>query len=139
MAKIYKINGKEYEVSVNSLAGNHAEVKANGVIYQVEISDKLSTPDKTPDTCPATSSCSPKPQIVNKNGDKKIVKSPLPGVIVAVNVSVGDAVKVGQTLAVLEAMKMENDIQSEYEGVILSVDVNPGDSILEGASIVTIG
>lgn len=139
MGKVYKINGNEYEVSVNSLVGKHAEVKVNGVIYKVEISDNPSTADKPLDTCVNVSPCLPKSQGVNPKGDKKIIKAPLPGVILDIRVRIGELVKVGQTIAVLEAMKMENDIQSEYEGVILSVDVNPGDSILEGSSIVTIG
>ena len=68
-----------------------------------------------------------------------IVASPLPGVIVSVNVRPGDKVKAGQVVAVLEAMKMENEIQSEYDGVVTSVKVAQGDSILEGSPIVTIG
>ena len=70
-------------------------------------------------------------------GDKAI-KSPLPGVIVAVRVNVGDAVKAGQVVAVLEAMKMENEIQSEYDGTVASVNVSQGDSVLEGALIVSL-
>ena len=130
MAKIYKVNGNEYEVSVNSLIGNRAEVTVNGVRYQVEISD----------TKPAESTyeSEKRPSRVNVEGKKRI-KSPLPGVIVALKVKPGDVVKSGQTVAVLEAMKMENEIQSEYDGVILSVDVNQGDSLLEGDTIVTIG
>ena len=70
-------------------------------------------------------------------GDKAI-KSPLPGVIVAVKVNVGEAVKTGQVVAVLEAMKMENEIQSEYDGTVASVNVSQGDSVLEGALIVSL-
>jgi biotin carboxyl carrier protein len=66
------------------------------------------------------------------------VVSPLPGVIIAVKVNVGDAVKAGQTVAVLEAMKMENDIQAECDGTVTAVKVAKGDSVLEGAVIVTI-
>ena len=65
--------------------------------------------------------------------------SPLPGVIIAVKVNAGDTVKAGQVVAILEAMKMENEIQAEQDGVITSVNVAKGDSVLEGATIVTIG
>ena len=68
----------------------------------------------------------------------KVIKAPLPGVIVAVKVNVGDKIKAGDVVAVLEAMKMENEIQSEYDGTVASVNVSQGDSILEGAVIVTI-
>ena len=69
----------------------------------------------------------------------KAVTSPLPGVIIAVKVNVGDAVKAGQVVAILEAMKMENEIQAESDGTVTAVNVAKGDSVLEGAAIVTIG
>lgn len=68
----------------------------------------------------------------------KTVKSPLPGVMIAVKVNVGDEVKAGDVVAVLEAMKMENEIQSEYDGTVTAVNVAPGDSVLEGALIVSL-
>ena len=69
---------------------------------------------------------------------EKVVVAPLPGVVIAVNVKVGDAVKAGQVVAELEAMKMENDIQSEFDGTVISVNVSVGDSVPEGAAIVVI-
>ena len=102
-------------------------------------SEKAECADVAPKTVTSTSSTPEKAAALNAKGDKKSVTAPLPGVIVALKVQVGEQVKAGQTIAVLEAMKMENDIQSEYDGVVLSVDVNPGDSVLEGATIVTIG
>ena len=68
----------------------------------------------------------------------KAVVSPLPGVVVDVKVAAGDVVKAGQTVAVLEAMKMENDILAECDGMVASVDVKNGDSVLEGAVLLTI-
>lgn len=68
----------------------------------------------------------------------KTVVSPLPGVVVDVKVAAGDVVKAGQTVAVLEAMKMENDILAECDGVVASVSVKDGDSVLEGAVLLTI-
>ena len=62
----------------------------------------------------------------------KAVVAPLPGVIVGLKVSVGDVIKAGQVVAVLEAMKMENDIQAEFDGTVTAVNVNQGDSVLEG-------
>lgn len=67
------------------------------------------------------------------------VKSPLPGVILSLDCKVGDTVKRGQKIAVLEAMKMENNINADRDGKILEVKVNKGDSVLEGADIVVIG
>ena len=68
----------------------------------------------------------------------RAVVSPLPGVVVDVKVAAGDVVKAGQTVAVLEAMKMENDILVECDGVVASVSVKDGDSVLEGAVLLTI-
>ena len=68
----------------------------------------------------------------------RAVVAPLPGVIVGIKVSVGDVVKTGQVLAVLEAMKMENDIQAEFDGTVTAVNVVQGDSVLEGAVLVII-
>ena len=79
------------------------------------------------------------PAPASATGQGKPVTSPLPGVIIDIKVKVGDTVKAGQTIAVLEAMKMENDIQAEWDGVITAVNASKGDSVLEGAAIVTIG
>ena len=66
------------------------------------------------------------------------IKSPLPGVILDVLVREGDSVKVGQKLLILEAMKMENNIDSDKEGVVKSIAVRKGDSVLEGDVLITI-
>ena len=117
----------------------------NGVVYQVEIL-KEQYMNETSAPAPVGQSSSPAPvraevteTFVAPSADSKTVASPLPGVIVSVNVKPGDNVKAGQVVAVLEAMKMENEIQSEYDGVVTAVKVSQGDSILEGSPIVTIG
>lgn len=72
------------------------------------------------------------------SGSAGAVKAPLPGVIVDIKVNVGDTVKNGDTVVILEAMKMENNIHSDKEGVVKSVCVNKGDSVLEGAELIVI-
>lgn len=140
----YIINDMEYNVTVNSVAGDKAEVTVNGVVYQVKIENNevvnAVPASAQPAAAPvAAAPVSPATPAAPAAGAGKPVKSPLPGVIVAVKVKVGDAVKNGQVVAVLEAMKMENEIQAEFDGVVTSVNVSQGDSILEGAPIVTIG
>ena len=140
----YIINDMEYNVTVNSVAGDKAEVTVNGVVYQVKIENNEvvnAVPASVqPAAAPvAAAPVSPAAPAAPASGAGKPVNSPLPGVIVAVKVKVGDAVKNGQVVAVLEAMKMENEIQAEFDGVVTSVNVSQGDSILEGAPIVTIG
>ena len=71
-------------------------------------------------------------------GAGKKVVSPLPGVIIEVSVKEGQAVKAGQKVAVIEAMKMENEIAAENDGTVTAIHVSKGDSVLEGADIVTI-
>ena len=69
----------------------------------------------------------------------KGVKSPLPGVILEVKVNVGDEVKKGQTVVILEAMKMENNINADRDGKITAINIKAGDSVLEGTDLVIIG
>lgn len=141
----FKINGNQYNVDINSVEGNIASVSVNGTSYQVELEDAPATPVQavpvqtsviTPAAAPAQAAPAPKPAA---SGAGKPVTSPLPGVIIAVKVNVGDSVKAGQEVAVLEAMKMENSIEAVQDGTVTAIHVAKGDSILEGAAIVTIG
>lgn len=142
---VYRINGQEYVVAVNR-KDKQAEVAVNGTNYQVELVNEeeeitlVARPASKP-AAPSTPSNAPKSSAPTTGGGgagKNAIKSPLPGVIVAINVSVGDTVQKGQTVAVLEAMKMENNIQASADGVVASVDVNVGDSILEGVTILSL-
>ena len=165
----FKINGNEYDVAINSLEGGVADVTVNGTPYQVELADAQSAagasatsmasgvpgtsgaagvkaatvgaaaPLATGSASAAAATAGAASGAAPAAGSGKPVTSPLPGVIIGVKVNVGDAVKAGQTVAVLEAMKMENDIQAECDGTVTSVKVAKGDSVLEGAVIVTIG
>ena len=138
----------DYNVAVNSLAGDIAEVTVNGVTYQVRIGSDDETQASavqviTPEVKASVTTDAPvesvSPVTSTSSCTGKPVNSPLPGVIVDVKVKVGDSVKEGQVVAVLEAMKMENEIQAECSGTVISINVSQGDSILEGAPIVTIG
>lgn len=141
----FKINGNEYNVAINSVDGTNASVTVNGTDYQVELENAPAAPVQTApaaapvaapvQTAPAASAA-PKPAA---SGAGKAVTSPLPGVIIAVKVNVGDSVKAGQEVAVLEAMKMENSIEATQDGTVTAIHVAKGDSVLEGAAIVTIG
>jgi len=144
----FKINGNEYNVAINSVEGNIADVTVNGKSYQVEMENApAAAPVQAVPVAPAVTVSAPAPQAApaaapapaaKPAGAGKAVTSPLPGVIIGVKVNVGDVVKPGQVVAVLEAMKMENDIEAEFGGTVTAVNVAKGDSILEGAAIVTI-
>ena len=131
----YKINGNEYAVKLNKLEEKEAEVEVNGTTYQVELlTEKKETPR------PVVKRVTPVVSAPSAGGGSKGgIKAPLPGVILDVVVQVGDVVKRGQKVAVLEAMKMENNINSDREGKVLEVKVQKGESILEGTDIVVIG
>lgn len=140
----FKINGNDYNVAINSTNGNLADVTVNGVSYQVEMGNSM--PAAAPvQAAPQASAPAPQPAAAaapapaaKPAGEGKAVTSPLPGVIIEVSVKEGDTVAAGQKVAVLEAMKMENEIQAEKAGVVTKIHVSKGDSVLEGASIVTI-
>ncbi|ALO29231.1 biotin/lipoyl-containing protein [Porphyromonas gingivalis] len=141
----YKINGNEYNVVINSIEDGLADIEVNGTPYKVEIlaeKKKASKPAiKHPTVTAAPVAAAPVAPAASASagGQGTGVKSPLPGVILDVCVKVGDEVKVGQKVAVLEAMKMENNINADRDGKIVAVKVNKGDSILEGSDIVIIG
>ncbi len=136
----FKINGKEYNVAVNGVEGSNANVTVNGVSYNVEIEGGAPAVQAAPAQTAAPAAASPAPQAAAapKAGGKDIV-SPLPGVIISIDVKEGQAVKRGQKVAVIEAMKMENEILAECDGTVTAIYVSKGDSVLEDAKIVTIG
>ena len=141
-----KINGNEYNVTVNEVDGSMAEVEVNGTPFKVEFDKpvkKAAAPAAKPvakAAAPAASAPAaapaPKPAA---GGAGSAVTSPLPGVILEVCVAVGDAVKKGQKVMVLEAMKMENVIEATADGTVTAIKVGKGDSVLEGAPLVIIG
>lgn len=141
----FKINGKDYEVAVNGIEGKNAAVTVNGVNYNVEMENAAPAAapapvQAAPAAAPAPAAAAAAPATAPKaSGAGKDVVSPLPGVVISVDVKVGDTVKRGQKVAVIEAMKMENEILSENDGTVTAVHVSKGDSVLEDAKIVTIG
>ena len=139
----FKINGNEYNVAINSVEGKNASVTVNGTDYQVELEEApAAAPVQAPAAAPVQAAPSPAPAPAAApapSGAGKAVTSPLPGVIIAVKVNLGDTVKAGQEVAVLEAMKMENSIEATHDGTVTAINVAKGDSVLEGAPIVTIG
>ncbi len=136
----FKINGKDYVVTIGEAEGKMLSVNVNGASYEVELENApvqapvqaAPTPQAAPAPAPAAA-----PKTAAGAGEK--VNSPLPGVIIEVSVKEGQAVKAGQKVAVLEAMKMENEISAPKDGTVTAIHVNKGDSVLEGAPIVSIG
>lgn len=142
----YKINGIKFTVGVGDITDNQVHVEVNGTPYTVELDDSqvkkavVAAPVvKRPQAAPRTETgekviSTPAPVA----GKAKAVKSPLPGTIKSFNVQVGDTVKSGDTVCVLEAMKMNNDIHCTSGGKVTKILVNVDDTVLEGADIMII-
>ncbi len=136
----YKINGSEYAVKINKIGASEAEVEVNGKSYSVELIRDREAEHKPVVRRPARpSSCTSASASPSTARVKGGLKAPLPGVILEISVAVGDEVKRGQRVAVLEAMKMENNILSERAGRVLEINVQEGEAILEGKDILIIG
>lgn len=141
----FTINGNDYVVSIKNIEDNIAEMEVNGSPYTVEVNQTLE-PSKTPKlvrsvSVPSTDIHPSVAKTSNPQGPKGTgnIKSPLPGVILDIYIKVGDRVKVGQKLLVLEAMKMENLIESDKEGTITAISKQKGDSVMEGDVLISIG
>ena len=144
-----KINGNQYEVKIDDVneASTLAHVTVNGTKYDVEIEGGKATGTKKPAVAPAPQatglSVTPKTPIASKpvaapaaTGAK--VTCPLPGTVISINVKEGDTVAAGQTLLVLEAMKMENNIDAERGGVVKQILVAAGATVMEGDVLIVI-
>ena len=127
----YTINGNVYKVHINSVVDDIADVEVNGTPYQVKLekpAKKQMVTLKRPAQAPTTAS-----------GDPVVTRPAASTTQGAVKCNVGDTVKRGQTLIILEAMKMENNINADRDGKIIEIKVHKGDSVLEGADLVVIG
>ena len=153
----YKVQGVDYEVEITDVEGKIARVNVNGIPFEIAMQKPINAakhrelaatkasaaapvaaqPVEKPQAPAAP--VAPKPQPAAPAGAGTPVKAPLPGTINAINVKVGDTVAVGQVVIVLEAMKMQNNIEAEQAGTVTSILVNQGDSVMEGAVMLTIG
>ncbi len=121
-------------------------VSVNGTMYQVEIEVASEAEVKAAaPAAPATPAAAPAPAAAPTpaaapvaSGEGETIAAPMPGTILSVNVAVGDTVKAGQVLFILEAMKMENEIMSPVDGTVTSVGTTKGSSVDTGAVLCTI-
>lgn len=146
----YTINGAQFDVTINSIVGSKAKVEVNGIPFEVEmqgsslVEEALPTvsteaPAAAPAAAAPAAAEAPAPAATNGPGAGAPVKAPLPGVVTKVLVAAGQAVKKGETVLVLEAMKMENNITAETDGTVTGICVAAGDSVMEGTTLLTIG
>lgn len=147
-----KINGQNYNVQIDEVneTSTVAHVTVNGTPYEVEIAGASAAAPSRPQVAPApreansgmitTSTAAPSPRIAPAaSAGGSVVKCPLPGTVLAIKVAVGDTVAAGQTLVVLEAMKMENNIDAVSGGVVKEILIQQGATVMEGDSLIVIG
>ncbi len=128
----FKIDGVDYEVSVNELEGNNAEVVVNGKSFNVELDNEQPAATTAPRAAAQpTAAAAPAGKAVATT-----IKSPLPGSIVKVVVNNGQAVKRGDVLIVMESMKMENNICAEADGTVKEVLVKQGQTVMQDDALV---
>jgi len=144
----YKVQGVDYTVEIEDVEGNVAKVNVNGIPFEVEMKQPIKAapkvkkvePAKVAAPAPAAPVAAPAaPAVSAAVGAGAKVTAPLPGTITDVKVAVGQAVNAGDVVVVLEAMKMQNNIEAENSGTVTSVMVNNGDTVMEGTVLVTIG
>ncbi len=147
----YRVKGVDYEVEIQEINGNVVTVSVNGIPFEVETAKALRAESPKPIqpvvTPVATSSTATKAPVAaaqpkapaQETAKGKPVTAPLPGTINDVKVRVGDKVKAGDVVVVLEAMKMQNNIEAEEDGSVTAVRVTKGDAVLEGDTLVVIG
>ena len=133
----YTIDGNKYEIAINEVGETTAKVTVNGAEYTVEWEKPVEEkpvvkvqPVAAKPAAPAAPAAAP----VSGNA----IKTPLPGVIIDVKVNVGDTVKKGDTVVLLEAMKMENNINADRDGKVVAVHVAKGDTVADGAALIVL-
>lgn len=145
----YKVKGIDYEVEINEVEGNLAKVTVNGIPFEVEMKQpiKASTilqhtavahpkPVASTPTEPVSATENNRPEATSATGSP--LKAPLPGTITSIDVKAGDKVNEGDTVVVLEAMKMQNNIEAEQNGTVKEILVKQGDTVAEGATLLVI-
>ena len=126
----FKVHHTNYKVNLLSHEGNHIALEVNGTKYDVQLREDVKT-TKTPTLVRSASKRPVEPLKVSPSSKRTKIVAPIPGVILAIDVKIGDTVAVGDRLIQLEAMKMENNITSEKAGKIIALHVSVGQNVLQ--------
>ncbi len=135
----FTINGNNYAVEIESVEDQTIQLEVNGTPYTVVV-DKEIKQQKTPKLVRSVAVPSTDQGAAVKTAAKTgTIKSPLPGTILEIFVKPGDKVTVGQRVLMLEAMKMENNIESDKAGTVTEVKISKGSAVMEGDVLIVIG
>lgn len=126
----FKIHDNNYRVNIKSHDGNVILLEVNGTSYSVTMKEDIKK-TKTPTLVRAASKRPSEPLKVDPSSEKTKIFAPIPGIILSIEVKVGDTLKVGDRILVLEAMKMENNIVAEKAGIVSAVNITVGQQVLQ--------
>ena len=137
----YKIKGAPYNVKIQSIEENIAKVEVNGIEFEVELEKPVVQPKPVVRAVAAPVKTIEAPKAAQEAVEDGVsaVRAPLPGTVNDIKVTVGQTVKKGDTVVVLEAMKMENNIDANRDGEVKEIKVAKGDTVMEGVILLTIG
>jgi len=138
------VSGEKYAVEVEEVGGKPRVIavgETQPLVKREPAAPKEKEPEKKEEAKPKREETKAKPEKseanVNSNGEYSII-APMPGMIVQFEVKVGDTVKEGDVLVILEAMKMQNNLTSKVNGVVKSLKVSPGTSVEKDQVLLTI-
>jgi biotin carboxyl carrier protein len=140
----YKISvdDAKFDIEINEIQAGAALVTVNGTAYRVQIdnfAEIAAAGGRPPRTmAPAASGSAAPAAAVRPNPGSGAVLAPIPGLILKINVKVGDAVRAGEVVAIMEAMKMENNITSNISGTVAAIRAGEGSQVTTGDVIMTI-
>lgn len=126
----FRIQDNNYNVKIVSHENSKIELEVNGTAYSVTMKDEIKK-SKTPTLVRSASKNPSVPLKMSSNAGKAKIVAPIPGVVMSIDVKVGDVIKVGDRLLVLEAMKMENNITSEKSGTVSAIHIAKGQQVLQ--------
>ena len=135
----FTINDVDYSVDIISVEGQTIDIEVNGTPFAVMMEKEVKqtkTPTLLRSVAIPTTDQGASVKVAAKTG---VIKAPLPGTILALFVQVGDKVSIGQRILSLEAMKMENNIESDKAGTVTEVKVSKGSTVMEGDVMLVIG
>ncbi len=132
----FKVNENGYTVNVKSHEDNIINLEVNGTNYAVKMSKEIKK-TKTPTLVRSASKRPAEPLKVSPTASQTTkVVAPIPGVVLSLDVKVGDTLKVGDRMLVLEAMKMENNIVCEKAGTVTAINVAVGQQVLQDQAMI---
>lgn len=139
---VFRIGGREYQAEVKELTPERATVVVDGTSYEIDLVHlgrrKVAEAVRAAAASPAAAAVAPPARPAPPGRGEGGVVAPMPGAILAIKTREGDSVVVGQTLLVMEAMKMENAITAPYAGTVTKIYVREGDATAEGDLLVDV-